>query len=374
MSIKLVFDAGHWYNEAGRRCLKSLDKNETREWSMNDRIADKLQTRLAAEYIDVQVLRVDDTTGKTFIDVDERAKAANKWGADLYCSFHHNAGVNGTSGGGITVMTYDDREELVELRNKLYDCLLKAGGIRGNRSTPKYSRPDLCVLRETNMRAVLVEHGFMDSKVDVPIIITEAYADKMVDGWLAFFESYLGIKKKPVTTPSPSITVPTSKPSLKAGQAIVLDKTPTYSTASSQAAASNKSGTYYIWSDEIVKNRIRITNRLDRVGVSGQVTGWINVSDITTQSNNPTTPETTVTPATATITLDVLQLGDEGEQVGTLQILLIAKGYSCGTAGADKKFGNSTLKAVKAYQSNNTTECGVADGIVDEAMWNSLLK
>lgn len=193
---KIVLDAGHGMHTPGKRCLKSIDSKETREWILNNRIVTKVQNKLK-EY-DVDVLRVDDPTGATDVSLSSRVNQANKFGADLYCSFHHNAGINGGSGGGIVVITYDNRSELVNLRNKLYDKLIDATGLKGNRYSPKCADPNLYVLRKTNMTAVLAEHGFMDSTTDVPIILTEAFAEKCANGWIKFFEEYLGIKKKVV--------------------------------------------------------------------------------------------------------------------------------------------------------------------------------
>ena len=45
-----------------------------------------------------------------------------------------------------------------------------------------------------------------------------------------------------------------------------------------------------------------------------------------------------------------LQKGDAGDAVKTMQNMLIACGYSCGSAGADGSFGDNTLAAVKAFQ------------------------
>jgi hypothetical protein len=45
-----------------------------------------------------------------------------------------------------------------------------------------------------------------------------------------------------------------------------------------------------------------------------------------------------------------LTKGSTGEAVKTMQTMLIACGYSCGSAGADGDFGNNTLAAVKAFQ------------------------
>lgn len=74
---------------------------------------------------------------------------------------------------------------------------------------------------------------------------------------------------------------------------------------------------------------------------------------------------------TVNVTLTVLKKGSEGNEVKTLQRLLIACGYSCGSAGADGDFGNGTLTAVKKYQ---TAHKLTADGIVGENTWNSILK
>lgn len=51
----------------------------------------------------------------------------------------------------------------------------------------------------------------------------------------------------------------------------------------------------------------------------------------------------------------------EGDFVKEWQEILIAKGYSCGSAGADGIFGDGTLAAVKKFQSDNGLD---ADGII----------
>lgn len=202
MSKKIVLDAGHGINTPGKRCMNSIDANETREWYLNQRIVSKLQEKL--QDYDVEVLRVDDPTGNSDVPLSNRCSKANDFNADIYCSFHHNAGINGGSGGGLTVLTYDNSAEAVRLRDILYNCLIGAGGLAGNRSNPKYADPSLYVLNSTKMIAVLVEHGFMDSTTDTPVILTEEYAEKMADGWVAFFEQYLGIVKKDSTAPAGS--------------------------------------------------------------------------------------------------------------------------------------------------------------------------
>lgn len=193
--MKIALDAGHGMKTAGKRCLKSIDANETREWWLNQRIATKVENKLKA-YEDVETLRVDDVSGDIDVKLGTRCKLANDWKADIYCSFHHNAGINGGNGGGLVVITYDDSNEAVNLRNALYDSLINAGLMKGNRSNPKVSNKSLYVLNSTRMMAVLVEHDFMDSTTATPVILTEEFAEKAANGWIDFFEKYYGIKKK----------------------------------------------------------------------------------------------------------------------------------------------------------------------------------
>jgi hypothetical protein len=74
---------------------------------------------------------------------------------------------------------------------------------------------------------------------------------------------------------------------------------------------------------------------------------------------------------TVDITLNILKTGSKGNQVKTLQRLLISLGHSCGSSGADGDFGSATLKAVNAFQTKNKL---TADGIVGANTWNALLK
>lgn len=70
------------------------------------------------------------------------------------------------------------------------------------------------------------------------------------------------------------------------------------------------------------------------------------------------------------VALKQLAKGSKGEQVKSLQILLIGKGYSCGSSGADGDFGTNTDKAVKKFQKDNGLD---ADGICGKNTWNKLL-
>ena len=44
--MKIAIDAGHGLYTSGKRCLKKLDPNETREWTLNSRIATQVVDHL----------------------------------------------------------------------------------------------------------------------------------------------------------------------------------------------------------------------------------------------------------------------------------------------------------------------------------------
>lgn len=176
--FKISLSAGHGKNTAGKRCLKKLDKNQTREWVLNDRICDKIETKLKA-YDGYKLLRVDDTTGKNDIALAKRTKASNNWGADFYLAIHHNAGVKGGTGGGIVAYVYTKpSSKSLDWQKALYNAVIEKTGLKGNRAVTM-PKGNLHEVREPKAPAVLIECGFMDSKTDVPIILTDKFADQV---------------------------------------------------------------------------------------------------------------------------------------------------------------------------------------------------
>lgn len=195
MAFKLAISAGHYLGTPGKRCLKSLDPNETREWWLNNRIAVHLE-KILADYDGIEILRVDDTTGKKDVTLAERTTKANAWGADFYLSIHHNAGINGGKGGGIVAFAYTNPQAAsLEWQKALYDSAIKHTGLKGNRATP-LARKNLHEVRETKMPAVLMECGFMDSVVDVGQILADAFAQKMAKALAEVIIEKSGATKK----------------------------------------------------------------------------------------------------------------------------------------------------------------------------------
>lgn len=170
----LALDAGHGLPTPGRRIPANLDPSQHQEWWLNQRICNYI-AEAAKRYEGFEILRVDDATGAEDVGMSVRCQRANAAGADLYYSAHHNAGINGGRGGGVVAFSLGEGSTAAGWRDALYAAIVAAGGLAGNRSSPK-TTADFYVLRNTAMPAVLIEHGFMDAPDDVPAILREDYA------------------------------------------------------------------------------------------------------------------------------------------------------------------------------------------------------
>lgn len=219
MAFKVALNAGHYLGTLGKNCPKSLDPNMTKEWVLNNRVVTKIQ-KILEPYEGIEVLRVDDPTGRTEQSFTQKRKIVNDWGADFYLGVHHNAADKIFNGGGISAfVTINPTAESVEWRDAFYCEAVKETGLKGNRADPLVER-DLHELRHLNCAATLIECGFMDSTVDCPIILTEEYADKIAKAFVAVIVEKSGAKLKlpvePQKTPTTvekvvSITLPILK-------------------------------------------------------------------------------------------------------------------------------------------------------------------
>lgn len=207
--FKLALCAGHGMNTSGKRCLKSIDPNQTREWWLNSRICEKLQG-LLSWYDGIEIKRMDDISGKTDVKLSVRTKTANEWGADLYLSIHHNAGICGGEGGGIVAFTYPKVDAITKAWQKeFYDSLIEETDLKGNRATPLATQ-NLAVCRDTSMPSVLLELGFMDSITDTPIILTEEYANKCATALAKVIVKKADLKKREEIAPKVNYQVYTA--------------------------------------------------------------------------------------------------------------------------------------------------------------------
>ena len=166
--FKIAYGAGH--NQFTKNGIPGGES----EWVLNDRIARYFKEE--AEKYPVELLRVDDALSP--VSLAKRCQDANAWGADFFLSIHHNAGINGGSGGGLVAFSNPGSVKGAEYRDAIYDACMAYGGLKGDRWDGTLETA-FYVLKNTDMPAVLMEYGFMDSTVDAPVIVTEEYARAM---------------------------------------------------------------------------------------------------------------------------------------------------------------------------------------------------
>jgi N-acetylmuramoyl-L-alanine amidase len=197
--FKIAYGAGH-NNETTRGIWAKLNNGERiNEWILNDRIARHF-AEAAEQYEDVELLRVDDPEGIAAVDLKQRVNDANAWGADFFLSIHHNGGINGGSGGGLCAFSYNGSIPGAVYRDAIYNECIAAGGIVGNRYTPK-AEAGFYVIKYTKMPAVLVEYGFMDSTADIPKILAPDFARSQAYATMEAIAKVAGLKKKPAADP-----------------------------------------------------------------------------------------------------------------------------------------------------------------------------
>ncbi len=149
--VKIWIDAGHGGHDSGAVGNGLQEKNIVVE------IARQLNRILSTEYENVQtdMSRMDDT----FVELAERARRANAWGADAFISIHCN------SGGGRGFESYrhtnanaGDNALQYALHTNLAAFYRRHGTVdRGKKAA------NFAVLRLTNMPSVLTENLFMDN-------------------------------------------------------------------------------------------------------------------------------------------------------------------------------------------------------------------
>lgn len=194
MAFKIAYGAGHFLQEPGRRIPVALDLEQTREWTLNDRVARHF-AQAAALYEDVELLRTDDPTGQDDPGLRERCRRANAFDADFCLSVHHNAGANLTSAGGIVAYSHYGSAKGAAYRDGIYNACITAGGLKGNRAEPK-QEAGFYVLKYTNMPCVLMEYGFMDSAADAPVILEDAYSKLVAYATMEGIARVAGLKRK----------------------------------------------------------------------------------------------------------------------------------------------------------------------------------
>ena len=204
---KVWLDAGHGGSDPGAVSGSYIESN----MALNTTLAAK--NELEKHGIFVGLSRATDV----FVDLNERCNMANKFGADLFCSIHYNAG----GGNGAEVIHSVFHGTSQSMAQNIENRIVSETG-QNSRPTPIYSVMNsrgtdyFCVIREAKMPSVIVEGAFVDS-TDVDIVSNIDGQTRMGIAIAHGIMDTLGISVNGSLAPINNNTQPTSGSVLKKG-------------------------------------------------------------------------------------------------------------------------------------------------------------
>ena len=217
--------------------------------------------------------------GSIGLSVDEKDRSWCSGGTDKYGNPIRINGISGSDNDhrAITIEVASDTSHPYAVTDEAYNALIKLvadickrNGIKkllwkGNKSlVGKINEQNMTVHRWFANKScpgdyLYNRHGDIAAKVNA---ILGASPDKPTT------------PDKPVVPGKPSETT-----SLKAGAKLSLKGVALFGSAYSKTPASRKTGAFYLWGNEVINGKVKITNRPSNVGVAGQVTGFIDLAD-----------------------------------------------------------------------------------------------
>lgn len=152
MAAKIMIDAGHGGYDSGATFEGRREKDD------NLRLALAVGDILSSRGFDVAYTRTEDVYNSPI----EKANIANNSGADFFVSMHRNSSPYPNTYSGVETLVYDDSGIKAQMARNVNSELEKVGFNNLGVSV----RPDLAVLRKTNMPSILIEAGFINSYED----------------------------------------------------------------------------------------------------------------------------------------------------------------------------------------------------------------
>jgi N-acetylmuramoyl-L-alanine amidase len=187
--MRVCIDAGHGGRQPGACANDLVEKDITLDLAL------RAKQHLERNGIDVVMIRETDVD----IDLNTRPRIANNADCDLFVSLHVNAG--GGEGIGIWHSICDGYGVGGNKRaNLILPELLNTGmgnyGIHTRRGDD--GRDYYCVIRETAMPAIIVEHGFIDNDGDAKLLTQDDIREHLAEGDAKGICAYFGIDYQPV--------------------------------------------------------------------------------------------------------------------------------------------------------------------------------
>lgn len=303
--FKVAIDAGHGSQTSGKRSPDGY-----REHYENTYVSYYLEQILRKNNIATYKSSWDDSNPYDDVDValGTRQKNIKNNNCDISVSVHANAfGSSWNNANGLEVYYHSTAAKANDSARlaKLVHAELIKGTKQTNRGV-KTSALAMCNSAAMGTKAsILVETAFMTNKAESELLKSDDFMRECAREIAQGIFNYLGVNgnvnvaltpvggKEEASTPAPTPSVPTDSSALKFTNVVLYP-------SSTSKSGSVKSGTYYLWSPDVVNGRVRVTNAKNRVGVAGQVSGWVNASDAGVKTSSSTT--TTTKPATKTLT------------------------------------------------------------------------
>ncbi|WP_284139149.1 MULTISPECIES: N-acetylmuramoyl-L-alanine amidase [unclassified Virgibacillus] len=181
---KIFIDPGHGGSDPGATANGLQEKDVTLA------IALKLGNILNNEY-EGHTLKFSRTTDVT-VSLSTRTNMANNWGANYLVSIHINAGGGTGFESYIHNGSYSGKAETNRLRGYIHDAVVSSTGFRDRGK----KEANFHMLRESNMKAVLTENGFVDFLDDANKLKQNSFLEKIARGHASGLARAFGLTPK----------------------------------------------------------------------------------------------------------------------------------------------------------------------------------
>lgn len=186
MPYSIMLDAGHGGRDTGAVYNGRQEKDDALRLVLS--IGEILQNN----GLDVEYTRTTDIYQSPY----EKAMEANKAGVDYFVSIHRNSFPTDNVVSGVESLVYDLSGIKLEMAENINDQLESVGFV----NLGVQARPNLVVLNRTEMPAVLVEVGFINSNSDNTL-----FDDNFDDIAQAISSGILDTLNKTKSVPDPSV-------------------------------------------------------------------------------------------------------------------------------------------------------------------------
>jgi len=192
----IIIDAGHGGKDSGARGLLGGSYVYEKQYVLQFALA--LDAELKAAGFKTIMTRSNDT----FIELADRAAIGNNAYADLFFSIHHDYSSDPSSQGAfliypsykVTSISESSIKESIDVAGYVKQSFIAMGfKDRRNGTDQSISGHTLAVLRQTHMRSILAEIGYMSNAQDLSKIVDPVFQKAMAKSMSNQIKAYFGM-------------------------------------------------------------------------------------------------------------------------------------------------------------------------------------